>query len=241
MLLSRRPNYSLILLHNRRDTLINKPLYPLAAIRLRRIQVALRIGREAVDAVELPGLPPALAETREELQRVAQDHVDLRILAIGEIQVRLLRVARERDVPRGSRSQRLAVIERFLHERSVRLEDLDAVVDSIADVEQAIDREVRAVHRIAELLSGRRLRIVPPEVRVIRLVDIRAPVTFVLAGLRVEHDDTMVAVPVGDVDLVGFLVDERLRGQTKVRDVVAPLARPRLADLLQELAGAREL
>src|SRR4051794_12295706 len=51
----------------------------------------------------------------------------------------------------------------------------------------------------------------------------------------------MIAVTVGDVQLVGLFVDERFRRQPEVRDVVAALAGARLADLHQELAVLREL
>ena len=51
-------------------------------------------------------------------------------------------------------------IEAFLDERAVRLEHLDAIVDAVADVQQPIVRQIGAVHRVPELLRGRRLRIV---------------------------------------------------------------------------------
>ena len=148
---------------------------------------------------------------------------------------------RERDVPRRSRAERLLVEERLLDERAVRLEHLDAIVDAIADVQQPIDREIGAVHRIAELLRRRRVRIVPSEIHIVGLVAVGAPVPLVLAGVGVEHDDAMVAVAVGDVQLVGLLVDEGLGRQPQIRDVVAALARSRLADLHQEFAVLREL
>ena len=96
--------------------------------------------------------------------------------------------------------------------------------DAVADIQQPIVRELGAVDRIAELLRRRRLRIVPPEIDIVGLVAVGAPVPLVLAGVGVEHDDAVVAVAVGDVQLVGLLVDEGLRRQPEVLDVVAALA-----------------
>ena len=105
---------------------------------------------------------------------------------------------------------------------------------------RSIDK-IGAVHRVAELLRRRRLRIVAAEIDVVRLVAVGAPVPLVLAGVGVEHDHAVVAVAVGDVQLVGLLVDEGLRRQPEIVDVVAALARLRLADLHQELPVLREL
>ena len=89
------------------------------------------------------------------------------------------------------------------------LEYLDTIVHAVADIEQAIVRELRAVHRAAELLIDRRVRIVIAGVGVVRLVAIGAPMPLVLAGVGVEHDDAFVAVAVGDVQLIGFRIDKQ--------------------------------
>src|SRR5262245_16249729 len=89
----RRPDDALISFRDGRETLVGELLHALAAVRLRRVDVPFRVGRHAVDAVELARLPPAVAEAREQLERVAQDHVDFVVLAVGEIQVLLLSVA----------------------------------------------------------------------------------------------------------------------------------------------------
>ena len=56
------------------------------------------------------------------------------------------------------------------------------------------------------------------------------------AGGGIEHDDAVVAVAVGDVDLAGFLVDRGFGGLSELRGVVASLARRDAADLRYELA-----
>ena len=96
------------------------------------------------------------------------------------------------------------------------------------------------MHRIAELLGGRSIRIVRAEVGVVGFVAVGAPVPLVLAGLGVEHDHAMVAVAVGDVHFIGLFVDKRLGRQPEVLDVVAAFALVGLADLHQEFSVLRE-
>ena len=75
--------------------------------------------RDAVDGEELAGLAAAVAEAREDLQRLAQHDVDLLVLAVGEEQVLLLRILREGDVPDRAVAERLLRDELLLHERAV--------------------------------------------------------------------------------------------------------------------------
>ena len=163
------------------------------------------------------------------------------VLAIGEVQIFLLRVLRERDIPHGTGSARVLVDERLFHERAVRLEHLNAIVDAVAYVEQPIDRELRAVNRVAELLRGRRSRIVVAEIHVLRLMAVRAPMTFVCARLGIVDDHAVIAVAVGNIDFVRDAVDERLCRQPQVVRVVAPFALAGLANLHQGLSGLGEL
>ena len=67
-------------------------------------------------AVERARLPSALAEAREQLERITENDVHLVVLTVGEIQVLLLRVPGECDVPRRAGPERFLVEERFLHE-----------------------------------------------------------------------------------------------------------------------------
>ena len=104
----------------------------------------------------------------------------------------------------------------LLHERAVALKHLDPVVGAIAHVHQPVVRDVRAVHRAAELPRRRRIRIVRPEIRVVRLVAVGAPVALELAGVRIDDHDAPVAVAVGDVRLVHLRIDDDLRGAPEV-------------------------
>src|ERR671914_303601 len=96
--LPRGPRHALFTRY-RTDPLVDELLQALALVRFGRVDVALRVHRNTVDAEELAGLPAAVAEARENLHRVALDDVDLLVLAIRQIDVPLLRILRERDVP----------------------------------------------------------------------------------------------------------------------------------------------
>ena len=55
---------------------------------------------------------------------------------------------------------------------------------------------------ISELLRGRILGFVWPQVRVVGFVPVGAPVPFVLAAVGIEHDHAMIAVPIRDDKLI---------------------------------------
>ena len=71
-------------------------------------------------------------------------------------------------------------IERFLHELAVRPKYLHAVGLAVAYINETVVRALDAVHRVAELLRRRRVRIVVAEIGIIGLVAVRAPVAFIL-------------------------------------------------------------
>ncbi len=159
-----------------------------------------------------------------------------------------MRVARKRDVPHRTIGQRLWEQLLFLDELSFLREDLDAIVRAVAHVHEAVVGELGAVHRRAELLRERLLRIVAAERRVVRLVAVRAPVALDLARVHVDHGHALVEVAVRHVRLVGLRVDEDLGDAAEVVHVVTVghglavhHARTLLAEHPDELALAREL
>ena len=85
------------------------------------------------------------------------------------------------------------------------------------------------MHGVSELLRRRRRGIVHAKVRVVGAIAVRAPVALALAGRRIEHDDALVAVAVGDVRLVGFSVDRDLGEAVPVEETPGAFdnARPR--------------
>ena len=76
---------------------------------------------------------------------------------------------------------------------------------------------------------------------IVRRLAVRAPVTLVRPGRRVEHDDPVIHIAVGNIQLVRRAVDDQIGSRTEIRRVVAAFALSRLANLHQELAAAREL
>ena len=200
------------------------------------------------------------AEGAHHLQRFAIEDVDLLIRTVGHDEERLIRIDREADVPDRSAAERLLRDEGFLHERPVLAEHLHAIVRAIADVDESVARDPHRVHD-AKLRRRRAVRIVLArsvlvlhdasertgqplpralEIPIVGPFAVRAPVTFVRTGRRVEHDDAVVDVPVGDVQFVGGGVEDNVGRRAEVLCVVAAAALTRVPDLHQELAGARE-
>src|SRR4051812_2471026 len=89
------PYHPLIFLRYGRQALIDELLDALAAIGFRRIDIALRIGRNTMDAVEFARLAAAFAETCEMFESGALDDMDAVVFAIGQVYVLLLRIFRE--------------------------------------------------------------------------------------------------------------------------------------------------
>src|ERR1700688_4919512 len=78
------PDDTLVFLGHRCEPLIHEALHALAAIRFGGVDVALRIGGNAMHAVELDGLPSPLAEGGQDFQRLPIQNVDAVILAIRQ-------------------------------------------------------------------------------------------------------------------------------------------------------------
>src|SRR5215472_4822781 len=111
-----RPEHALIAARLRLNPLIDELLHPFSLVGLGRIEVALGIRCDAVYAVELPGLPAAVAKRGDLLERVAQDHANPLVLPVGQEEEPLVGVLRERDVPHRAGAARVLGVERFLDE-----------------------------------------------------------------------------------------------------------------------------
>jgi hypothetical protein len=142
-------------------------------------------------------------------------------------------VVRNVHVPGGSISQRVGLDLELLYERAVLLEHLDAVVGTVAHVDEPVDGDPDTVDGVAEL--PRCIRVVAGSLAV------GSPVTLVLTGVRIEHDDPPVQITVGDVDLVGFGIHLRIRGPTEQLRIIASTGHSRLPDLEQERPVLGEL
>src|SRR5262249_7023823 len=133
--------------------------------------------------------------------------MDLHVRAVGNVQESLLPVAREGDVPHRAGAARRVRDDRFLHERTVLLEHLNAVVLGIAHVDQAVVRQLGAEYWTSELLGWRATRLVLCGVGVVRLFAIRAPEALDRARRHVDYDHAVIARAVGDERLVGLRVE----------------------------------
>src|SRR5689334_5983096 len=81
-----RPNHALILLRHWTYASEQEPLHPLTAICLRRVDVPLRVRRNAVDRIKRTRLTATVSERREDLQRVPLKNMDLHVRSVGNIQ-----------------------------------------------------------------------------------------------------------------------------------------------------------
>src|ERR1043166_2395985 len=120
-------------------------LNALALVGLRRIDVALRVRRDAVHREELARLAAAVTELRKNLQRLPVHHVRALFLAVRQEDVLLLRILRERDVPHRAVSPGLWLDDLLLHELAILPEDLNAIVRAIAHIHQSIIRRLGAM------------------------------------------------------------------------------------------------
>ena len=179
--------------------------------------------------------------------------------AVGHVEEALVRVLRERNVPHRAVRQRVRRHEDFLHELAFLREDLDAVVDAVAGVDEAVVRNLGAVHRVRELLRRCLAGLVARHRQVGRRLAVRAPNALDLAVVEVDDRDAVVQVTVRDVAFVRLRIDEDLGDAAVVVHVLAVgdiaglrtggrsglevrvLAGAGLAVLRHELAVAREL
>jgi len=120
--------------------------------------------------------------------------------------------------------------EYLLYERAVLLKDLDSIVMAIPHVYQPIIRDSNGVNE-TELFRYRFAWIVWAKIGIVWFVTVRSPVTFVRSRVRVEHDDPLIEVSVGNIDLVGFGIHCHVRGMAQEFRVVAAARFPRVSDL----------
>src|SRR5262245_18567032 len=119
-----RPEHALVAGQHGAHALVDELLQPLTFPGLGRVDVALGVGGDAVHAVELAGLASAVAEAGQDFHRLAQQDVDLLVAAVGDVEILLLRVFREGDVPHRPVGQRSLRDKLFLHKLALALEYL---------------------------------------------------------------------------------------------------------------------
>src|SRR5215471_2271027 len=128
-----RPRHALVTERHRADALVVELLHALTFVGLGRVEVPLRIRSDAVHAVELARLPPAVAERSDFLKRLANDDAHPLVLAVGQHDEALLRVLGEHDVPHRAGAPGVLGVEMLFHECTVGPEHLQAIVLAVAD------------------------------------------------------------------------------------------------------------
>src|SRR5205085_5843872 len=78
-------------------SLVVEFLYPLSFKGFGRVDVALRVDRDAMHAIELAGLTTAATERRQFRHAVALDDAYALVLAVGDVHEALLGIFREGD------------------------------------------------------------------------------------------------------------------------------------------------
>src|SRR3954464_8040215 len=126
----------------------------LSGVNLGGIHVALAVDRHGMDPVELPGIAAVAPEAADDGAVIAPDDADLVVFAVGTEQIALFRIGPDRDVPNRAIAERVLFEEPLLDERSVLPEYLNAIVDAVADIDQAVIGDLHAMHGIGELLRG---------------------------------------------------------------------------------------
>src|ERR1700722_2543571 len=151
----------------------------LSGIDLGGIDVAFGIDRHRMDPVKLPGVAAVVSETADDGPILAVQDSDFIVLAIGAQQIGLFRIGPDRDIPHRAVAERVLLVEPFLHEAAVLPENLDTVIDAVADIDQAVIGNLHAMYGIAELRRHRRLRIVVRLLVVVWRIAIGAPMPLV--------------------------------------------------------------
>src|SRR6516162_8592703 len=139
-----RPYRALVAGLHHADALVDELLDAFALKGFGRVDVALGVGGDRVHAEKLAGLAPTAAEGGEFLHAGALNDAHALVLAVGQIDEALRGIAREGDLPGRACGERIFREEVLAHELAVGVEDLDAVVLAIADIEQAVIGERNA-------------------------------------------------------------------------------------------------
>src|SRR5262245_22168875 len=113
------------------------------------VNVAARVDGDAAHREELPRQASARAEAADFRERVALQDDHFLVVAVRDEEISLLRITRQREVPRRSprrhdaelpadgRAHRVLRDNAFLDELAVLLENLDSIARAIADVHHA--------------------------------------------------------------------------------------------------------
>src|SRR5207249_5549353 len=166
-------------------------------------------------------LAPVPPELRQDPAALAQERPHVVVFAVGGVEPGPGGVVRDVHVPHRAVAARRGGDDELLDEGPVPLEDLDAVVATVADIEEPVPGEPDAVDRVAERLHA----------RVARRATVGAPVALVGARLGIENDDAVVLVSVRHEDLVRRGIHSVVGRAPEVSGVSVAAGHTRKADL----------
>src|SRR5712691_9641506 len=117
--------------------------------------VALPVDGDVVQRRELADLASGPAEAAERLPGGVVDDAHLAVHAVDRVDESLLRVGREDEVVDRAGAARRLLVDLLGDEAAVLAEDLQAIVDAVANENEPVLVDADAVHGIAELLRRR--------------------------------------------------------------------------------------
>src|SRR5215831_2809798 len=183
--------------------------------------------------MELTSFAPAPPEPAQFLQCVPLQYVHRHVRVVADVEAGLLGISRK--IHRHCRARKTvglycygllldetaltrfaARVEAFLTEvRIATVEDLDAVIAAVADINQTFLADLHAVHWIAEEgglhialgevghpVAGRSRGLV-----VDRVVAVRAEMTDIFAGRGISDDHSPIAVAIRHIHTIGSRID----------------------------------
>src|SRR4051812_25963750 len=77
-------------------------------------------------------------------------------------------------------------------------------------------------------------------IRMVGVVSIGSPMTFVSSGLRIKDNDPMIHVSVRDIEFMRRFIDNETRRATEIFHVVASAVFPTVANLHEKFPVVRE-
>src|SRR5215831_2560672 len=181
------------------------------------------------------GLPSTIAEAVENFERLAVHDIDFHVLAVDDVHILLIFIARKRDIPHRTLRARLRRNLLLGYVLAVALENLQTIGAAIADIQQPIVARLRAMYWTDELL-GQRFAGRVANTTVFRFVAVSAPDFLKFAARIAEQCDTVITVTVRDIYVVQFFINRNLRDFAEVRRAVAICLLTGLTDLLDEFA-----
>lgn len=169
-----------------------KLLDAFTGVHLTGVEITLGVGDELMDPMELAGVAAVVTGLSDDGAVLPEEGPNDIVSSVGEQKKFLVGVDGERELPGGTCAQGLGTYGKLFYEFALLGEDLDAVVDAVANVDQAVNGDVHAVDGVTKLLIRGRGGIVGTGIGIIRRVTVGSPKSLECASFRIEDDDTLI-------------------------------------------------